>query len=353
VTRLGLGLIGCGRIARRFHLPILSNLPAARLVAVADKDSGALSAAVEAAPGAVGVASTEDLLEVGGLDAVVICLPSHLHPEAAEAAFRASKHVYVEKPLAVALTDAQRLRDAWLASGLVGAVGFNFRFHPLYQRARELVSSGALGRLVAVRSLFTSEPRELPEWKLTRQTGGGALLDLASHHVDLIRYLFEEEVRAVTAAVRTGSGAEDSATMTLELDSGILAQVLTTLSTAQADRFDILGDVAALHIDRMGSRRLQIVPARSPASRSERLAAARAAVREGLLGTMDRLRPPAEHSFAAALSAFVGAAHGAPTTGATIEDGYRSLAIIEAAERAAATGERQPVPSATTGDRQA
>jgi predicted dehydrogenase len=350
VTRLGVGLIGCGRIARRFHLPILSSLPAARLVALADKDPGALSAAVEAAPGAVGVASIEKLLEVGGLDAVVICLPSHLHPGAAEAAFRASKHVYVEKPLAVTLADAQRLRDAWLASGLVGVVGFNFRFHPLYQRARALVHGGELGRLVAVRSLFTSEPRELPEWKRTRQTGGGALLDLASHHVDLVRYLLEDEVTAVTATVRSGSVGEESATMALQLDSGILAQVLTTHSTAQADRFDILGDVAALHIDRMGSRRLRIVPARSPASRSERLAAARAAVREGLLGTIDRLRPPAEHSFAAALSAFVGAARGAPTTGATMEDGYRSLAIIDAAERAAATGQRQAVPSATTGN---
>lgn len=160
---VGVGLIGCGRIARMFHLPILSGLPDARLVAVADSDPEARAAALQVAPEAVGAHDADALLELPEIDAVVICLPSHLHADAAVAAFAAAKHVYVEKPLATDLADPRRIRDAWLSSGTVGVIGFNFRFHPLHQAARRVVGNGTLGKLLAVRSVFTSAPRELPE----------------------------------------------------------------------------------------------------------------------------------------------------------------------------------------------
>jgi predicted dehydrogenase len=340
---LGLGVVGCGRIARMFHLPVLRDLPSARLAAVADPDDDARHAGLATARGVVGVRDADALVAVPGVEAVVICLPTHLHADAAVVALEASRHVYVEKPLAVDVAEARRIRDAWLASGTTGAVGFNLRFHPLYRAAREAVRSGRLGELVGVRSVFSSAARDLPEWKRARRTGGGALLDLASHHVDLVRYLLDDDVTSVSAAIRSVMSEQDTAALNLHLGSGLVAQLMATISAAQSDRVEILGTVASLHVDRMGGRRLQVVPARGPHGRVERLAAAGRAVRGGLLDTVDRLRPPPEPSFRAALGAFVDAARAGTPAGPSIEDGLRSLAVIEAAERSAATGERVTV----------
>lgn len=225
-TPLGVGLLGCGRIARMFHLLVLSSLDSARLVAVADADLAALRAAQAIVPEAVGVGHVEALLAVPGVDAVVVCLSTHLHADAAVAAFDAGRHVYVEKPLALDAAAAARVREACSASGRTGLVGFNFRFHPLVGAAREAVAAGALGQVVGIRTAFSSAPRELPEWKRDRATGGGALLDLASHHVDLLRHLTGSEITAVSATIATHRSADDTATLTLRLTSGVTAQVL-------------------------------------------------------------------------------------------------------------------------------
>lgn len=337
---VGVGLVGCGRIARMFHLPVLRELPSARLVAVADADTAARAAALELAPEAVGESDVAAMLAVPDVEAVVICLPTHLHASAAVRAFEAGRHVYVEKPLALDLAEGRGVHQAWSASGLTGAVGFNFRFHPLYSAVRHRLRDGQLGEVVALRAVFSSAPRELPEWKRSRATGGGALLDLASHHVDLVRYLLDVEVLAVSASIRSHASAQDTAALTLHLSNGGVAQLLATVSAAASDRVEVLGTAATLEVDRMVRRRVTLVPATAGAGG---LAGARRALVEGALSTVDRLRPPPEPSFAAALSAFVDGVRTGSLAGATIDDGLRSLAVIDAAERSAASGQQVTV----------
>jgi myo-inositol 2-dehydrogenase/D-chiro-inositol 1-dehydrogenase len=338
-ARLGIGLVGCGRIARMFHLPVLRDLPAGRLVAVADVDGHARAAAARLVPAAVQVADVHQLLSVPGIDVVVICLPTHLHCPAATAAFGAGKHVYVEKPLAVDLDGGLQIRAAWRASGLVGAVGFNFRFHPLYQAARIWVATGALGEPVAVRTFFGSAPRELPQWKRRRRSGGGALLDLACHHLDLVRFVMGTEVQGVSAAIRSVRSEDDTVAVHLHLSTGTLAQVLATASAAQGDRVEIMGTRATLWADRMNGRRLRVTPTAEPTTRAARLITAAHVVGDGVLSTAERLRPSREPSFAASLAAFLDGVNGGNWSGATIDDGCRNLAVVEAAERSATTGE--------------
>lgn len=350
-TQMGVAVVGCGRIAQMFHLPVLRELDRVRVVAVADGDPQARAAARALVPGAAVVQHLDALLEVPGVEAVVVCLPTHLHADAAVACLEAGRHVYVEKPLALDLAGAARVRRAWEANRCHGAVGFNVRLHPLHRQARELLAGGGLGTVVALRSVFSSAPRNVPEWKRSRATGGGALLDLASHHVDIVRYLLGSEVVAVSAAVSSRAGEDDTAALTLQLADGVVAQLLATASAAAGDRVDVLGTEASLGIDRMGRRRLTVVPAAG--GRGGAAAAARV-LREGALATYDRLRPAPEPSFRAALAAFVaGAAARRDGTvpgvdavagvAATIEDGYRAAAVVDAAERSAASGRTVPV----------
>lgn len=360
-----LGLVGCGRIARMFHLPILHALPGASLVAVADPDPTARSLAADQAPGALAVADVEDLLERSAIDAVIVCAPTPAHADVAVTAFGAGCDVYVEKPLAAELADAQRIHAAWEASGRLGAIGFNFRFHPQVQEARRLVRDGRLGRIRAVRTVFSSPPRDLPAWKLSRGTGGGAMLDLASHHLDLVRGLLAEEIAEVVATAVSVGHEQDTVQLQLRTISGIPVQITATQAAAQSDHVELLGDLATVRIDRMARRRLRLDPARAPQTPPERVRTAAHIVEEGVRATIDGLRPPSEPSFARCLEAFVadvrrtrgtttsdivdrvGSCGPAPgrhpgppprPTGASIEDGYRVAQVLDAAERSLVTG---------------
>jgi predicted dehydrogenase len=158
----------------------------------------------------------------------VICLPPHLHAPSAIAAFEAGLHVYLEKPLAPTAEEGARVVEAWRRARTVGMMGFNFRFHPQAERIRQRIRSGDVGSPLGVRTVFSIVPHELPEWKRTRRTGGGVLLDLASHHVDLVQHLLDDPVVSVYATTRSLRGEGDHAAVQLMLASGAMAQIFVS-----------------------------------------------------------------------------------------------------------------------------
>ncbi|HEX7977924.1 MAG TPA: Gfo/Idh/MocA family oxidoreductase, partial [Gemmatimonadaceae bacterium] len=285
---------------------------------------------------------------------VVICVPSHLHVPVATAAFDAGLHVYLEKPIALSLAEGERLVEAWRRARTVGMIGFNFRFHPQVVRIRERLGDGAIGTPLGVRAIFSILPHELPEWKRTRGSGGGVLLDLASHHIDLVHYLFADDpVVRVFASVRSLSGEGDHAAVQLELASGLMVQLFVSLGTVDEHRIEIVGTTGKLVMDRTELVRPDHVPATQQGARARRLARALAALEPARV-----LRSPGmEPSFDAALGAFVSSASGPDSShglrsspdlhglrsSPDLIDGLRSLAVVEAAERSAASGAAESV----------
>ncbi|MFW6084052.1 MAG: Gfo/Idh/MocA family protein, partial [Gemmatimonadota bacterium] len=253
-----IGLLGCGRIARFFHLDILANRSPFQLLAVADAAPEARATASEQAPGAALYDDYRALIERADVDSVVVCLPPALHVPAGVAAFQAGKHVYMEKPIARTAAEAAPLIEAWEASGRVGMMGFNYRYDPSFREARDVIRAGRLGEVVAVRSSFTSETRSLPRWKESRESGGGALLDLASHHIDLIRYLLGEEPIRGFASVRSDRVEDDHATFDLFLESGVTVQSFASLSSVHDHRLEVHGRDAFLRVDRFRRPSLSI-----------------------------------------------------------------------------------------------
>lgn len=334
VPAVRIGLLGYGRIARSVHLPLLRRLPGARLVAIAESDDRNRAEAAAAAPGTAVFPDYRDLLASVNLDAAVICLPPSLHAPAATAAFNGGLHGYVEKPLAASLDEATGVLAAWRRAGTVGMVGFNFRFHPQIQEMRKLLRKGAVGTPLAVRTVFSILPHGLPEWKRTRMTGGGVLLDLASHHVDLVRYLFAEEVTRALALVRSLEGQGDHAALQLEIPSGLLVQSLVSLGSVEEHRVEIFGTAGKLVMDRTELLHAGFERATQRGPRLRRLGRTMAALHPRRLVRS----PGAEPSYARALSAFVGACSGRAFEGADLLDGARCLAVIEAAERSVLTG---------------
>ena len=333
-------ILGCGAIARAAHLPSIARERDVTVVALADQDAQNLAAARTLTRDARAVAEYRDVLAMPDVDAVIIALPPALHADAAIAALEMGKHVYVEKPLATSLADAHRVLAAANATQAVAMMGFNYRFNPLTQQAKAKIAARAVGDIVAVRTVFSTAMRPLATWKQRRESGGGALLDLAVHHIDLVRHLLDANVTSVSANVTSIRTEHDSVTLNLSLTTNAIAQIFCSLSSVDEDRIDVYGTNGKLSIDRYGSLRVDVSP---PGARGALgLAVNRLAGEIGAFGygAEKRRAPMHDPSFPAAIGAFLKSIRDGSPAIPSLTDGLRAMEVIDAAERSAATGQR-------------
>ncbi|AGP60588.1 Gfo/Idh/MocA family protein [Streptomyces rapamycinicus] len=210
VSTLGVAVVGFGWMGRvhtqayvrlPHHFPQLSVRP--ELVAVADEVPGR----AEEAAGRYGFATAaRDWQEVAAdprVQAVSIAAPNFLHREIGVAMARAGKHIWIEKPVGLTADDARAVAVAVAGAGVQGAVGFNYRNAPAVQTARAMIAAGEIGTVTHARVRLFSDYAAHPEgaltWRYERARGGsGVLGDLASHGVDLARFLLGE-IDALTA----------------------------------------------------------------------------------------------------------------------------------------------------------
>ncbi|MEV0935209.1 Gfo/Idh/MocA family protein [Streptomyces phaeochromogenes] len=204
VSTLGVAVVGFGWMGRvhtqayarvPHHFPQLPVRP--ELVAVADEVPGR----AEEAAGQYGFATAaRDWREVAAdprVQAVSIAAPNFLHREIGVAMAEAGKHIWIEKPVGLTAEDARAVAGAVTKAGVQGTVGFNYRNAPAVAAARELITSGEIGTVTHVRIRLFSDYAAHPEgaltWRYERERGGsGVLGDLASHGVDLARFLLGE-----------------------------------------------------------------------------------------------------------------------------------------------------------------
>lgn len=336
---LRIAIVGCGEAAQRHHLPILARLPGAVIAVVADPDPACRAAAANLAPDTILLDDHREAVGHPDVDAVVLCLPNVLHADAAIAALDHGKPVYVEKPIATSLGDAARVRDAWHRTTVAGMMGFNYRFNRLYARARRHVAAGHLGELVAVRTTFSTADDARPAWKRTRVSGGGALHDLGSHHVDLVRFLLNDAIVAVSADLRSRRSEDDTALLQLRLASGLVVQSLFAFGSVDEERFEIVGRAGTLTVDR-GRRQDVLVEASGRRWRRMRgFVRAVGQLAQAPYVLEKRFTPGHEPSHRIALARFVAAATaGGARPHPDLDDGYACAAVIDAAERSARDG---------------
>ncbi|MGW7422902.1 Gfo/Idh/MocA family protein [Streptomyces sp. NPDC054813] len=204
VRTLGVAVVGFGWMGRvhtqayqrvPHHFPQLSVRP--ELVTVAEEVPGR----AEEAAAQFGFASTtrdwRDVVADPRVHAVSITAPNFLHREIGVAMAEAGKHIWIEKPVGLTAEDAGAVADAVTKAGVQGTVGFNYRNAPAVAYARDLIASGDLGTVTHVRvrlfSDYAAHPDGALTWRYERARGGtGVLGDLASHGVDLARFLLGE-----------------------------------------------------------------------------------------------------------------------------------------------------------------
>ncbi|MDT0463017.1 Gfo/Idh/MocA family protein [Streptomyces gibsoniae] len=204
VSTLGVAVVGFGWMGRvhtqayirlPHHFPQLPLRPA--LIAVADEVPGRAEEAAERYGFAAAVRDWRQIAADPRVQAVSIAAPNFLHREIGVAMAEAGKHIWIEKPVGLGVEDARAVGDAVAKAGVQGTVGFNYRNAPAVEAARELIASGGIGTVTHVRvrlfSDYAAHPESALTWRYERARGGsGVLGDLASHGVDLARFLLGE-----------------------------------------------------------------------------------------------------------------------------------------------------------------
>ncbi len=224
------GVIGCGGIADRRTIPGMLLADNAELVAVMDAN-GQLAQKVKEKYG-VKYAFTEekDLLALEEIDAVYIASPVFCHKPQALAAARAKKHILLEKPLALSSGDSIEIAEECQKQGVKLGAGLMMRYHSYHQAMKRLIAEGKLGQIVSMRAQLTCWYPEIPgNWRQDKaRSGGGALMDMGIHCVDLLQYISGLQAREVAAFVGNqtfGYSADDSASVLLKMEGGALAYV--------------------------------------------------------------------------------------------------------------------------------
>ena len=331
------GVIGCGTIAYWTHLRELKRLSGARLVAAADPDPAARTRAARVANVRLH-ASAEELLTSPDIDAVVVSAPNAIHSELAIAAAQAGKHFYLEKPIAITEAEARRVIEVASETGVVAAMGFNRRSHPVFEQAHVLISDGKIGRVRAVQTIFTepTPPDSMPDWKRKRASGGGVLLDLGSHHFDSLRHLLQDEIKEVQAHLSSEVTDQDSASVRLVMRSGTEVSSFFSFRAGRADEFEFIGERGILRIDRHRCTASLRVARRFGYGIRQSFVLPNAAAMRWRFTRL--LRPSWESSYRRALVQFVDMCRGGKSQLADLQDGLRSLEVILAAEKSAQTG---------------
>ena len=369
-----IGMIGYGQMGR-IHAYAYRSIPifydplpfTLKLQAVADVVPGAADKAVQQAGFARASTDWRSVAEDPDVDIVDICTPNAGHLPVLEAAIAAGKAIYCEKPLCTNLDDARRILAAAERAGIRHQVVAEYRFLPALMQARQLVDAGFVGDVFHFRGLYLhagyTDPQRPISWRLRREaTGGGVLMDLGPHVLDMMRFLVGD-AREVTGTIATFFDrrpladrpgeigfvdVEDSAQAHLRFEGKAVGSLeVSRCATGAEDelRIEIHGSRGAIAFnlmdpnwlytydataptDERGFRRLATVqrypaPAVAPAPKfSIGWTRAHIGAQYGLLAAIAEDRPP-QPSFA---------------------DGVAVHAHIDAIYRAAATGGWVPVP---------
>ncbi len=242
---MNFGLIGAGGIGR-VRAAALQAAAGCRLAAVADLD---LARAAAAASGALCFPSYRELLASAEVEAVVVSTPPPSHEEIVLAALASGRHVLCEKPLAPDPAAARRMLDAARRSNRLLTTGFNHRYFPAVQFLKQTLDSGRIGRLDHVRAFAGHEglSQFSAPWMYDKDViGGGALMDVGIHVIDLARYVLGEVSEVYGFATRSvwNLPAEDNGFALLRSPSGVPATLHATWTEWKGYRFylEVYGD---------------------------------------------------------------------------------------------------------------
>lgn len=245
---LNWGLLSTAKINRALIRPLTSS-KRTRVLAVASRSlSTAESYAREwRIPRAHG--SYEALLTDPDIDVIYNSLPNHLHAEWSIKALRAGKHVLCEKPIALTLAEVDAMTQAARETGKVLAEAFMYRHHPQTLKVKEIVESGALGKLQLIKGAFTFNLTREGDIRSKKETGGGSIWDIGCYPISYARMIAGlEPIEVFGWQVTSENGVDNSFYGQMRFESEIHAQFDSGFKSPLRSMIEIVGTDGALTV---------------------------------------------------------------------------------------------------------
>ncbi len=223
-----LGLIGAGIIGKK-HAVMAENFAGCRLVGINDVNPSAKALADEL--GVNYYSDYEEMIEAESPEGVIIATPTESHATVGVTCAQHGVHLFVEKPIAANVQDAQILVENAKENGVRLLVGHHRRFNPLVETTRLAIKQGKIGKLVAVSVLWVLlKPSDYFQIEWRRQLGGGPVLINLIHDIDTMRYICGEikRVYAETSSAVRGFEVEDTASVSLRFSGGVLGSIVVS-----------------------------------------------------------------------------------------------------------------------------
>ncbi len=249
-------IIGAGRQGARRASAILEH--GDKVARVIDSDVG-LARTLAGAMGGTASADWREGVNDPSVDAVVVCVPNHMHAQVTIAAIRRGKHVLCEKPLARTPDEALRVVQAARGGGVVVKCGYNLRYHPALARAKALFDAQAIGRLLYLRSTYgiTGRPGYEKDWRTnTAIAGGGELMDQGIHVLDLFRWFageFDKVVGQTATLYWKIEPSEDNAFAILSKKNGSVGFMhVSWTEWKNLFSFEVFGEEGYIRVEGLG-----------------------------------------------------------------------------------------------------
>ncbi len=256
MAKIGIGVIGLGRMGQVYATYSAGQLADANLVAVADMRADVVDSFADRVGGAKTYTDYHELLANPDVQAVIITTPTSTHREVVIAGADAGKAIFCEKPTALTLAATDEMISAVEKAGVMFQVGFMRRFDSGYAAAKRHIDSGAIGDPVTIRSIGRDPFRTSLEYA-NPNVSGGLIIDMAIHDFDLLRWLMNDEVQRVYTEVASlvypeleTVGDVDNAMINLRFERGGLGnvEVSRTANYGYDIQTNVIGTKGALQI---------------------------------------------------------------------------------------------------------
>ena len=321
------GILSTANIGMQKVTPGIQKSAHSEVVAIASRDLGKARAAADKLGIAKAYGSYEELFADPDIDAIYNALPNHLHVPMTVAAAKAGKHVLCEKPIALTAADAESLREC--PPDRIVLEAFMIRFHPQWERAREIIRSGELGDIRSINAVFTYFNADPNNVRNQADIGGGGIMDIGCYPITAARYLFEAEPKRVVSLVERDAtfGTDRLASVMADFGNGRQLSFTCSTQTTPHQRVQVFGTQAKMEI---------IIPFNAPPDERTAITVDTGAPFDGSLARREIL--PAVDQYTQQAEAFALAVLGEKPLPWGIEDAIASMKVIDAIFQSEKTG---------------
>ena len=259
MKQINWGFIGCGEVSEKKSGPAFNEVEGSQVVAVMSRSENKARSYAERHHIRKWYTDAQELIDDPDVNAIYIATPPSSHATFAIMAMRAGKPVYIEKPLAASYNDCIRINRISEQTGVPCFVAYYRRYLPYFQKVKEIIENGTIGKVINVQIRFSVPPRDLDyknekelPWRLQPDiAGGGYFYDLAPHQIDLLQNIFGVITRAHGYPANRAHlyKAEDTVSACFFFENGVTGSgswCFVGHESAKEDRIEIIGDKGSL-----------------------------------------------------------------------------------------------------------